>query len=99
MFTIGNVDRHIVLHSIDIAVHSRLSIDRWSTVDRVSVDRAINHWPSIGRYFVDAPQPNIGHMSGVYRSTVGDIFLSVFLAEHVTSTFIVYISRYKSCES
>ena len=29
--------------------------------------------PSIGRYFVDAPRPNIGHMSALYRSTVGDM--------------------------
>ena len=40
------------------------------------VDRAINHRLSIGRYFIDAPQPNIGHMSVVYRSTVDDMSVS-----------------------
>ena len=57
----------------------RLSIDYLSTgdrevvdcrpiVDRLSTDRAINHWLSIGRYF-----DRISVMSVVYRSTVGGI--------------------------
>ena len=33
----------------------------------------MNYWPSIGQYFVDAPRTNTGHMSVIYRSTVGDI--------------------------
>ena len=87
MFTVGNVDRYIGRHSIDIAVDSRSPVDRQSAdyrstgnhyqltgnrevvdcrsiVDRLSIDRAINHQPSIRRYFVDAPRPNIGYMSG-----------------------------------
>ena len=39
------------------------------TVDVMSTE----YRPSIGRYFVDAPRPNIGHMSAVYQSTVGDM--------------------------
>ena len=42
------------------------------TVGSVDV-MSTEYWPSIGRDFVDAPRPNIGHMSAVYRSTVGDM--------------------------
>ena len=79
----------------------RLSIDCRSTVDREmvdsrsivgrqSVDRAINHRPSIGRYFVDTPRPNIGHMSVVYRSTVGD--MSVSCRWHIGQLSVAYRS-------
>ena len=37
---------------------------------------------SIGRYFVDAPRPNVGHMSAVHRSTVGD--MSVNCRSHIS---------------
>ena len=59
MFTVGNGDRYIGRHSIDIAFDSRSTVDRLSidsqstidrevvdsrsSVDRYSVDRAINH--------------------------------------------------------
>ena len=55
------------------------------TVDVMSTE----YRPSIGRYFVDAPRPNIGHMSAVYqslsvicRSTVGGI--SVNYRSHIS---------------
>ena len=51
-------------------------VETRSSVDRQSVDRALNPRPSIGRYFVDTPRPNIGHMSVVYRSTVDDMSVS-----------------------
>ena len=54
------------------------------------VDRAINHRLSIGRYFIDAPQPNIGHMSVVYRSTVGD--MSVNCRWYIGQLSVVYRS-------
>ena len=42
------------------------------TVDVMST----KYRPSIGRYFVDAPRPNIGHMLAVYQSTVGDMWVN-----------------------
>ena len=60
LFTMGNVDR-------DIGGHS----GRYS--GRQSVDSEIDYRPSIGRYFDDAPRLTIGHMSVIYRSTVGGI--------------------------
>ena len=53
--------------SVDIAVDSR------SIVGRQSVDSEIDYRPSIGRYFDDASRLTIGHMSVIYRSTVGGI--------------------------
>ena len=78
MFTVGNIDRYIGRHSIDLAVASR------STVDRVSVDIA-----------VDAPRPNIGHMSVVYRSTVGD--MSVNCRWHIDQLSVAYRSTVPYC--
>ena len=78
MFTVGNIDRYIGRHSIDLAVASR------STVDRVSVDIA-----------VDAPRPNIGHMSVVYRSTVGD--MSVNCRWHIGQLSVAYRSTVPYC--
>ena len=46
--------------------------------------------PSIGRYFVDAPRPNIGHMSAVYQSTVGD--MSVNCRWHIGQLSVAYQS-------
>ena len=43
------------------------------SVDSRSVDSEIDYRPSIGRYFDDAPRLTIGHMSVIYRSTVGGI--------------------------
>ena len=73
MFPVGNaeryVDRYIGRHSIDIAVDSRSIVDRLATDSRSSVDRlAIDC-----RSSVDAPRPHTGHMSVVYRPTIGDI--------------------------
>ena len=45
---------------------------------------------SIGRYFVDAPRPHIGHMSAVYRSTVGD--MSVNCRWHIGQLSVAYQS-------
>ena len=57
----------------DVAVDTRSLLDRHSadyrpianllSINRYSVDRAMNHPPSIGRYFADAPRPNVSHMS------------------------------------
>ena len=68
----------------------RENVDCRSIVDRLSIDRAINHRPSIGRYFVDAPRPNIGHMSVVYRSTVSD--MSVNCRWHIGQLSVAYQS-------
>ena len=54
-----------------------------SIVGRLSIDRAINHRPSIGR-------PNIGHVSVVYRSTVGD--MSVNCRWHIGQLSVAYQS-------
>ena len=64
--------------AVDIAVDSRSivgrqSVDSRSIVGRWSVDSEIDYRPSIGRYFDDAPRLAIGHMSVIYRSTVGGI--------------------------
>ena len=48
-------------------------VDSRSSVGRVSVERAINYGPSIGRYFVDTPRPNIGHMSVSCRWHIGQL--------------------------
>ena len=104
MFTVGNVDRYITRHSIDIAVDSRPPVDQQSAdyrstgdrevvdsrsiVYRLSIDRAINHRPSIGRYFIDAPRPNGGHISVVYWSTVGD--MSVNCRWHIGQLSLAY---------
>ena len=56
------------------------------TVDVMSTE----YRPSIGRYFVDAPRPNIGHMSAVYQSTVGD--MSVNCRWHIGQLSVAYRS-------
>ena len=56
------------------------------TVDVMSTE----YRPSIGRYFVDAPRPNIGHMSAVYQSTVGD--MSVNCRWHIGQLSVAYQS-------
>ena len=102
----GYINHYISRHSINTAVNSqstvgRLSIDYrptgdrevvdcWSTVDWLSINRAINHRPSIGRYFIDAPQPNIGHMSVLYWSTVAD--MSVNWRWHIGQLSVAYQS-------
>ena len=96
------IDRYIGRHSIDIAVASRstvdrlaidrrstldrLSVARWSTVDRLSTDSPLTVDRTVD-IAVDAPRPNIGHMSVVYRSTVGDMS-SVDRVSTATSTDI-----------
>ena len=42
------------------------------------------------RYFVDAPRLNIGHMSAVYQSTVGD--MSVNCRWHISQLSVAYQS-------
>ena len=81
MFTAGNVDHYIGRHSIDIVVDSRSRVCRlliaWrSRGGRLLIDRVINHRPSIGRYFIDTPRPNMGHMLVVNWSTVGDVLVN-----------------------
>ena len=56
------------------------------TVDVMSTE----YRPSIGQYFVDAPRPNIGHMSAVYQSTVGD--MSVNCRWHIGQLSVAYQS-------
>ena len=56
------------------------------TVDVMSTE----YRPSIGRYFVDAPRLNIGHMSAVYQSTVGD--MSVNCRWHIGQLSVAYQS-------
>ena len=68
----------------------RQSVECRSIFGRPSVERAINYRPSIGRYFVDSPRPNIGHMSVVYRSTVGD--MSVSCRWHIGQLSVAYQS-------
>ena len=78
MFTVGNVDRYVDRY---IGRHSiDIAIANRSTVDRVAVDIA-----------VDAPRPHIGHMSVVYRPTVGD--MSVNCRWHIGQLSVAY----KSC--
>ena len=57
------------------------------TVGSVDV-MSTEYQPSIGRYFVDAPRPNIGHMSAVYQSTVGD--MSVNCRWHIGQLSVAY---------
>ena len=59
------------------------------TVGSVDV-MSTEYRPSIGRYFVDAPRPNIGHMSAVYQSTVGD--MSVNCRWHIGQLSVAYQS-------
>ena len=59
------------------------------TVGSVDV-MSTEYLPSIGRYFVDAPRPNIGHMSAVYQSTVGD--MSVNCRWHIGQLSVAYQS-------
>ena len=68
-------DSTVGRHSIDCP--SRQSIESRSSVDRLSFDIA-----------VDAPRPNIGHMSVVYRSTVGD--MSVNCRWHIGQLSVAY---------
>jgi len=98
------IDRYIGQLLINIAVDSRLTIhwlaidyrstgdrevvDCRSIVGRPSINRAINHRPSIGRYFIYAPRPNIGHMSVVYRSTVGDMLVNCWW--HIGQLSVAY---------
>ena len=82
-------------HSVDIAVDSGSTVGRQlvysqSTVGRQSVDRGIDYRPSIGRYFDDAPRLTIGHMSVIYRSTVGGI--SVNCRWYIGELSVVYRS-------
>ena len=56
------------------------------TVDVMSTE----YRPSIGRYFVDASRPNIGHMSAVYQSTVGD--MSVNCRWYIGQLLVAYQS-------
>ena len=57
--------------SVDIAVN--IAVDSRSIVGRWSVDSEIDYRLSIGRYLDDASRLTIGHMSVIYRSTVGGI--------------------------
>ena len=59
------------------------------TVGSVDVT-STEYRPSIGQYFVDAPRPNIGHMSAVYQSTVGD--MSVNCRWHIGQLSVAYQS-------
>ena len=59
------------------------------TVGSVDV-MSTEYRPSIGRYFVDSPRPNIGHMSAVHRSTVGD--MSVNCRRHIGQLSVAYQS-------
>ena len=59
------------------------------TVGSVDV-MSTEYRPTIGRYFVDAPRPNIGHMSAVYQSTVGD--MSVNCRWHIGQLSVAYQS-------
>ena len=69
---------------------------RWRVIFRImftvgTVDvMSTEYRPSIGRYFVDAPRPNIGHMSAVYQSTVGD--MSVNCRWHIGQLSVAYQS-------
>ena len=67
-----SVYSRLIVRRMSTENHREL-VESWSIVDRYSVDRAMNYRPSIGQYFINAPQTNIGHMSVVYKSTVGDI--------------------------
>ena len=59
------------------------------TVGSVDV-MSTEYRPNIGRYFVDAPRPNIGHMSAVYQSTVGDILVNC--RWHISQLSVAYQS-------
>ena len=59
-----------------------MSIDCQSTVDRLSIEGV--------DIAVDAPRPNIGHMSVVYRPTVGD--MSVNCRSHIGQLSVAYRS-------
>ena len=77
----------------DIAVYSQSivgqqSVDSQSIVGRWSVDSEIDYRPSIGRYFDDAPRLTIGHMSVIYRSTVGDISVNCWW--YISQLSVVY---------
>ena len=81
--------------STDLSVDSRSMISRQSAdsrliVGRQSVERGIDYRPSIGRYFDDAPRPTIGHMSVIYRSTVGGI--SVNCRSNISRVLIQHVS-------
>ena len=70
-------------------VNDPLSFRIMFTVGTVDV-MSTEYRPSIGRYFVDAPRPNIGHMSAVYQSTVGD--MSVNCRWHIGQLSVAYQS-------
>ena len=60
-------------------------------VGRWSVDSEIDYPLSIGQYFDDAPRLTIGHMSVIYRSTVGGI--SVNCRWYIGELSVVYRSN------
>ena len=72
------------------SIVGRQSVDSRSIVGRQSVDSEIDYRPSIGRYFDDAPRLTIGHMSVIYRSTVGGI--SVNCRWYISQLSVVYRS-------
>ena len=81
--------------SVDIAVESQSTVGQQSVVSRSivgrwSVDSEIDYRPSIGRYFDDAPRLTIGHMSVIYRVTVGCI--SVNCRWYIGELSVVYRS-------
>ena len=78
MFTVGNRESTDFRSSVD-RLSTATSTDSRSTVGRLAVDIA-----------VDAPRPNIGHMSVVYRQTVGD--MSVNCRWHIAQLSVAYRS-------
>ena len=65
-------------------------VDSRSTVDRVSTDSPLTVNRQSIDIAVDAPRPNIGHMSVVYRSTVGD--KSINCRWHIGQMSVAYRS-------
>ena len=80
--TVGYVDWDISRYS---SQHSgrysgQKSVDSQSILGRKSVNIAVDSRSivrkTIGRYFDDAPQLTVGHMSVIYRLTVGGILVN-----------------------
>ena len=88
LFTVGNVDCDIGRHSGRYS--GRQLVDSRSIVGPWSVDSEIDYRPSIGRYFDDVPRLSIGHMSMIYRSTIGGI--SVNCRWYIGELSVVYRS-------
>ena len=92
-----SIDTRSILdrHSVDCRSRlDRLSIECRSSVNRVSTDcrslrRSTFHRLAVD-IAVDAPRPNIGHMSVVYRPTVGD--MSVNCRSHIGQLSVAYQS-------